>query len=513
MSWRWLRVWGINVLCLLASCGPVGQVLVDCAGRDQASTQQVVRVAGADGQDMIRLAKDEGHDLPGCYRCGLDTADFDRDGRRDVVMGGAFDRAFVPGMGNYTYQNAVRLYRNVSCPGGEIRFEFQQELPGVSGGGGALVKVGDYNGDNVPDFAVQFREGETPFSDTSSFMNNGNWSFTRRAVAVGFDTNSTSLGMAAADIDQNGLDDLVFISDGYGAGPGLWYRWHSQSSGWQAQQGDFPHRMSYGGTITAGDLDGDGYPEIAVGGNSSLPFGAYDCTSTVLYGQIHRNKGAGADPKGIEPQALVSLGRFALKADPEHPPVCSGMDNAGMLITDVDLDGNNDLIIAGSADAFNGPVGLNGSQYDFVVLNNTDGSGQHFVAFEYAGEQFPGGTTNGGAGSVDFPNIAVGDLTGDGYPEVFIQGHHRDYGGNVGSYVFDSRLFLNRGGASFTEIDIDLPDVGEGGQAMADFNNDGQIDLLFTGASIPFHSNGNNPTDFNNIATLFTHIYRNTRAR
>jgi len=46
---------------------------------------------------------------------------------------------------------------------------------------------------------------------------------------------------------------------------------------------------------------------------------------------------------------------------------------------------------------------------------------------------------------------------------------------------------------------------------MADFNNDGKIDLIFSGASSPFHTNGNNPTDVNDTSTIRAYVYRNTR--
>lgn len=460
----------------------------------------------------INLAQVQGHGLPGCYRCGLDVADFDGDGRVDVVMAGSFDNVFVsPAAGSdYNFNNRVRLYRNVTCPGEEIRFAFQQEMPGMVGGGGALVVVGDYNGDGFADFAAQIREGDPPGSDASAFLNHGGWSFSRHSIGT-FDTQSTSLGMTKADIDQDGSDDLIFNSDAHGAAPGLWYRWNG--SGFQGQQTSYPHRITYGGTITAGDLDGDGFPDIAVGGNSDVPFGSYDCSSTLLYAEIHFNKGA-VLPRGLQSSGL-SLGRFAMRANRNNPPFCNGMDNASMLIADMDNDGTNDIVIAGSADAFPGPPPgppqSNGSHYDFAVLFNRDGSGANFIAFENAGVQYPNGTTNGGTGNLDNPNIAVGDLNGDGLPEAFIQGHHRDYANDPGRYIFDTRLFLNVAGTSFTEIDIGLPEVGEGGQAMADFNNDGKIDLVFAGATIPFHSNGNNPDDFNNTSTIFAYVYRNTR--
>ena len=42
-----------------------------------------------------------------------------------------------------------------------------------------------------------------------------------------------------------------------------------------------------------------------------------------------------------------------------------------------------------------------------------------------------------------------GDLTGDGYPEIFVQGHHRDYANDPGRYIFQTWLFLNANGTNF----------------------------------------------------------------
>jgi hypothetical protein len=109
------------------------------------------------------------------------------------------------------------------------------------------------------------------------------------------------------------------------------------------------------------------------------------------------------------------------------------------------------------------------------------------------------------------PNIAIGDLNGDNLPEVFIQGHKRDYGGDFRYYIYDSKLFLNVGGTSFTELSLGLQHLGEGGEAMADFNNDGKMDFVYAGASLPFHSNGLNTQDMNNASTLYCHVYRNVR--
>lgn len=458
----------------------------------------------------INLAEVQGHGLAGCYRCAIDVADFDGDGRIDIVMAGPFDSLTTPGGGNYRNNNRIRLYKNISCPGEELRFQLALEVQDSVGGGGAVVVVGEFNGDARPDFAAQFREGETPASDTAMYLNQGDWRFDKHALGA-FDTQSTSLGISRGDFDGDGLHDVVLNSDAYGAAPGLWYRWNGSAI--EAQQTDYPHRITYGGTIAAGDLDGDGLADIVVGGNADLAFGAYDCSGTKLYAQIHFNAGP-VTPRHIQSEGL-SLGRFAMRHDRNDPPICDGMDNASVQLADLDNDGTLDVIIAGASDAFPGPPPgpptSNGSHYDFAVLFNRDGTGRNFVAWENAGEQYASGTTNGGTGNLDTPSSAVGDLNGDGFQEVFMQGHHRDYAGDSSGYVFDTRLFLNVAGTEFTELDLGFMDVGEGGQAMADFNNDGKIDLVFAGASLPFHSNGSNPTDNNDASTLFAFVYRNTR--
>src|SRR5689334_10345901 len=110
---------------------------------------------------------------------------------------------------------------------------------------------------------------------------------------------------------------------------------------------------------------------------------------------------------------------------------------------------------------------------------------------------------NGGSGNMDLPNIATGDLTGDGLIDVVIQGHHPDLGGaDPSKYVFDSRVFINQGEGRFTEANLSLADVGEGPAMLEDFNNDGAADLLLMGATVAWHPNGSNTLDQNAASTL-----------
>jgi hypothetical protein len=488
----------ILVIMLFASCGPTD-----------------LWTAAAQSANPIQLTPEQNHGLDGVYYGSLAAADFDHDGRLDLVIGG--NRLGMKPDGPNSVHD-IRLYRNSSSPGGNIRFTLQQVLSDTLGYRGTLVKVADFNNDDRPDIAVQFRFGDGDSGSTASFLNQGGWRFSKHLVAPGL---RNAFGMEAADVDQDGRADLIFSHAGDPTRGGLWYRLNATTDRWESRQDEFTHDIAYGGTLAAGDLTGDGFPEIAVGGNSRQPFGSYDCTANLLYGQIHRNR-AGRGAHGFESTAMAEVGRFGLRFA-ELPPeaqACPGMDNAQMLIADVDRDGTNDIVLAGSTVGFTGRPGQLGStHYDFAVLRNVDGSGANFITWENVAPDLQGNTTNSGVGNLDFPNAAIGDLTGDGYPEIFIQGHRRDHEGSQRTepnpfrfYIYEDRLFLSKAnGTDWEEVALSIArPVAEGGQVIADFNNDGRNDLIFTGAERAFHTNGENGDDLNTQDTIVAHVFRNT---
>lgn len=466
-----------------------------------------------------RLELQADHGVPGMYMGGVATADFDEDGRADVVMAGYFEKRCLDAQQICQPGIEVRVFLSRSKKGGPIRFEQKQRYKDI-GVCAAQVVVGDFDGDGHADFAFEVREGV----DTSAYFGRGDGTFKRTILEKNFGNHSTSMGLAAADVDRDGKDDLIFNSSGeaehYKAGEALWYRWTGKR--WRGMQKDFSHRMSYGGTIAAGDLTGDGYPEIAVGGNAGAPFGTYYCEN-LLYGQVHENK------RGkIAKEAMAVVANFALKhygrasADEAPNPKrfanrCLGGDNLQYVIADVDRDGHNDIISAGSA-GFLGRRDMPGeAHYSFAILRNVDGTGKNFVTWENegmgpdgkAGHNF-GDSTNTGAGNVDLQSIAVGDLNGDGWPEIFLQGHRRDWEKNPGGYKFDTLFFVNQADGTWQWDDSVLGlqrDFGEGGGVIADFDGDGWNDLLVSGAEEPFHSNGNNPDDKNTPETIVTHVF------
>lgn len=467
-----------------------------------------------------RFEEVEGHGIPGLYMGGVATADFDEDGRADLVMAGYFEtRVFddqhicVPGL-------EVRVFLSRTKKGGPIRFEQKQRYKDL-GVCAAQVVVGDFDGDGHADFAFEVREGV----DTSAYFGRGNGTFKKTILEKNFGNHSMSMGIVATDVDKDGKDDLVFNSNGeaahYKAGEALWYKWTGRR--WKGMQKDFSHRITYGGTIAAGDLDGDGYPEIAIGGNASDPFGEYHCEN-LLYGQVHKNT------KGrFEKKPMVVIPNFALKAygresidEPPNPKrfvdECRGGDNVQYVIADVDRDGHMDILSAGSG-GFMGRRPMPGNaHYSFAILRNVDGTGKNFVTWENvgmgpdgkAGHMF-GDSTNTGVGNIDFQSMAVGDLNGDGYPEIFLQGHRRDWEKNPAGYKFDTLFFVNQADGTWVWRDdvLGVPkDFAEGGGVIADFDGDGRNDLFACGATEAFHSNGNNPEDRNTPASIVAHVFR-----
>ncbi len=104
---------------------------------------------------------------------------------------------------------------------------------------------------------------------------------------------------------------------------------------------------------------------------------------------------------------------------------------------------------------------------------------------------------NAGLPNVQNASAAWGDYDGDGRLDLLLTGL-------LGSNPI-SRVYHNNGDGTFTDINAALPGVYHGSVAWGDFDNDGRLDILLTGAgngvtavgSI-FHNNGNGTfTDIN----------------
>jgi hypothetical protein len=222
-----------------------------------------------------------------------------------------------------------------------------------------------------------------------------------------------------------------------------------------------------GPKATSADVNGDGLPDVFIGGTIGHP------------GQLYLQTPSGNFIKSDQP---------AFNQFPDF-------EDEAVLFFDANGDGYPDLFI--------GPGGNNHPPYSrqmqFRLFLN-DGKG-HFTLDPNA---FPAIS--------DGVNTAVavaGDFNGDGHPDLFIGGRSvpREYGSNPASFIF-----LNDGHGHFTDIaPAKNPDIAHLGMvtsaAWADLDHNGQNELIVTGDWMTpriFRFTGDH---FTEVHTNLDHLY------
>ncbi|MFV8752839.1 FG-GAP repeat domain-containing protein [Nannocystaceae bacterium ST9] len=158
---------------------------------------------------------------------------------------------------------------------------------------------------------------------------------------------------------------------------------------------------------------------------------------------------------------------FGLDANALDPQACNGQGcwTNHMRLTDIDGDGDLDIVLANYADFFGG-----GDDPEPLVIYTNDGAGN----FTNVSDTALGGHVG------NHHQIAIGDVDGDGSRDI--------YGpdGSGGAHV----LFINDGSGNFVdEADARLPgEYPQGGAArMGDVDGDGDLDIF---VSADYSTNG-----------------------
>jgi hypothetical protein len=205
---------------------------------------------------------------------------------------------------------------------------------------------------------------------------------------------------------------------------------------------NLPKMLSREGPKAAvGDVNGDGLPDIYIGGTKGHP------------GQIYLQ---------------TADGHFVKKAEPVFNQF-SDFEDEAVLFFDADHDGDLDLFV--------GPGGNNSPPYSRQMQNRlykNDGKGN----FTLDADAFPSTTTG--------VNTAVAiayDFNHDGYPDLFVGGRSvpREYGSTPASC-----LFVNDGRGHFKDIapakNPDIAGIGMvTGAVWADVTGDTAKELIITG--------------------------------
>ena len=182
-----------------------------------------------------------------------------------------------------------------------------------------------------------------------------------------------------------------------------------------------------------GDLNGDGKLDLVV---------ANDC----------------GDPNNCYRNGAVSvlLGNGDGTFQPATSYWSGGGEALSVAIADVNGDGKPDLLVAnyyGRDDISHGAVG--------VLLGNGDGTFQPAIAFS--------------SGSISGLSLAVGDVNGDGKPDLVVS-HRQNF---VGDYDGTITLLLGNGDGTF-QSPVLFEGTGDTSVALKDVNGDGKLDIVAT---------------------------------
>ncbi len=298
------------------------------------------------------------------------------------------------------YSDTVSVRRNLGNGTFAARVEY------ATGTAPTSVAIGDLDNDGRPDLAVANLEGGT-VSVLRNTSGSGNLSFANRVdYAAGTDPNSVTIG----DLNGDGRPDLAISNISSDTVSVL----RNTSGGGNLS---FGNRTMYGtgfgpSSVAMGDLDGDGRPDLAVTNNNGN-------TVSVL-----RNTSEGGN------LALAQRVDYAI-----------GLGPRSIAIGDLNADGRPDLAVANTDTGYVG------------VLQNL-GNGTFGASVFYA------------TGSLVY-SVVIGDLDADGYPDLAA----------ANNYVNTLSVLRNLGNGTFATRVNFATGIQPVAVAVGDLNSDGHPDL------------------------------------
>lgn len=373
------------------------------------------RLSRSDVNALWKLYGDFGasNDEGDMFGQAMVAADFDADGHTDLAVGAP--QTTVDGMQR---RGAVYMFKGTDtafAPWGTLDFS-SRAVPAAGDRFGRALAVGDFDNDGVPDLAVG-----APGRDAG-----------RGAVAVFRGRRGRPLSVFSFHTAQSqGLGS-------YGAG-------------------------SLGSSLAVGDVDGDGFVDIAAGAPAGL---RPDRQVASGYAYVMRGTALG-HVQGLVIWERSSLGNFGAGSRSE----AGDRFGAALQMADWNGDGRADLAVGAPRDRTDGV----GAGAVFVFAGTAGGPTAQTRIEVPAAER----TALTGFGA----SLASADWNGDGQPELAIGAP----GANVGAAVQAGKVyFADPGGSSaiFAQLDQTGLEQNESGDSFgialhsADLDGDGDADLI-----------------------------------
>ncbi|MFM8999124.1 MAG: CRTAC1 family protein [Actinomycetota bacterium] len=295
-------------------------------------------------------------------------------------------------------------------------------------------------------------------------LRNDRGTFVDVSAGSGADLEVRGTGCAAADLDRDGDTDLVVTS----AGPTslLWNDGDGTFTEGGAAAGLAPYGWYAG--IAIGDVDGDGWQDVFLAGYADL--------NAPIEGA------PGGFPRtyaGVRDLLFLSTGLVGGRVAFREVGVEAGLEAVGFKhglgasFGDVDRDGDLDLVVANDLD----PDEL----YENVRWPDGADADPAGLGFRFDEVAAPAGVADPNAGM----GVALGDLDRDGRDDLLIT-NARSQGHLLALRADGPTLRFARAAAE--DVPTSFLDATGFGVALADFDRDGDPDLLLANGDVPVES-------------------------
>ena len=338
---------------------------------------------------------------------------------------------------------------------------------------GSSASLGDIDGDGNTDLVITGEDANRVHL-TTLYLGDGRGGFTETAAGLtGVDSGSSSLG----DVNGDGALDLVVTGEDANGDPtATLYLGDGQGGFTETNAGLLGVESS---SSSLGDINGDGALDLVITGRDANG----DATATLYLG----------DGQGGFTETNAGL---------------LGVYRSSSSLSDIDGDGDLDLIITGADEPFGSTATLylGDGQGEFTEANavltgvffgssslgDVDGNGTldlvitgvdanfNRTATLYLGDGQGGFTeTNAGLLGVESSSSSLGDIDGDGDLDLVITGEDVNR-------IFTATVYLGDGQGGFTETNAGLTGVEGGSSPLGDVDGDGDLDLVVTGRDALF---------------------------
>lgn len=323
------------------------------------------------------------------------------------------------------------------------------------------IAAGDYDGDQNTDLVVGRTTGNVAF-----VKGNGDGTFQSPSQFAWKQAFFNAWAFGAGDINGDGNLDVVWganaeLSPTQDGEVRVWYG--NGDGSFENPTGFFNHGSlladvgTDAGSLTVGDVDGDGDDDVVVG--------AIQSNNAVV--KLIRNDGEG----GFGVETLISVPAGAFVGSPIYFPPSSTQNSPwGLALADIDGDGDLDLWV--------------GDRALYVYRFNNDGAGSFVLQAPNSG--VPSTRTNAYLDHSAFraavgftPSLGSGDINGDGRADLVVGLHSGTQ--NPGSNVANDGLAL-------LDVSVDGGHTGFGpvadlgtmtrGVTVVDANNDTYLDIV-----------------------------------